>query len=303
MSQSNPSNPSSQAMQSNPSVQSRQGKVWFVTGASRGFGTLIVRAALQRGDRVIATARNPQQVIDAFGDQPKLLAVKLDVTREEDAVEAVRQGVARFGRIDVLVNNAGFGVLGAVEETSVAEAKANFDTNVFGLLAVSRAVLPQMRSQRSGHVINISSLGGYSAYYGWGVYGASKFAVEGLTEAMSQELAPLGIHATVVEPGFFRTDFLNDNSLVSTDAIIADYAETVGQMRVFAKGANHAQPGDPAKLATAMLQLVDSARPPLRLPLGSDAVARIEAKHQAVEAELAAWRELAMSTDHADVVR
>ena len=303
MSQSNPSNPSSQAMQSNPSVQSRQGKVWFVTGASRGFGTLIVRAALQRGDRVIATARNPQQVIDAFGDQPKLLAVKLDVTREEDAVEAVRQGVARFGRIDVLVNNAGFGVLGAVEETSVAEAKANFDTNVFGLLAVSRAVLPQMRSQRSGHVINISSLGGYSAYYGWGVYGASKFAVEGLTEAMSQELAPLGIHATVVEPGFFRTNFLNDNSLVSTDAIIADYAETVGQMRVFAKGANHAQPGDPAKLATAMLQLVDSARPPLRLPLGSDAVARIEAKHQAVEAELAAWRELAMSTDHADVVR
>lgn len=280
-----------------------QGKVWFVTGASRGFGTLIVRAALQRGDRVIATARNPQQVTGIFGDQPNLLAVKVDVTREEDAVEAVRQGVERFGRIDVLVNNAGFGILGAVEETAVAEAKANFDTNVFGLLAVSRAVLPQMRKQRSGHVINISSLGGYSAYYGWGVYGASKFAVEGLTEAMSQELTPLGIHVTVVEPGFFRTDFLNDNSLVSTKTIIDDYAETVGQMRDFAKGANHAQPGDPRKLAGAILRLADSANPPLRLPLGSDAVARIEAKHEAVEAELVAWRELAMSTDHEDVVR
>lgn len=288
----------SQSIQTQP-----QAKVWFVTGASRGFGTLIVRAALQRGDNVIATARNPQQVIDAFGEQPNLLAVKVDVTREEDAVEAVRQGVERFGRIDVLVNNAGYGVLGAVEETSVAEAKANFDTNVFGLLAVSRAVLPQMRKQRSGHVVNISSLGGYSAYHGWGVYGASKFAVEGLTEAMSQELAPLGIKVTVVEPGFFRTDFLNDNSLVSTKAIIDDYAETVGKMRVFAEGANHAQPGDPRKLVVAILGLVDSDNPPLRLPLGSDAVARIEQKHKAVEAELTAWREVAMSTDHDDVVR
>lgn len=284
------------------SIQS-QGKVWFVTGASRGFGALIVRDALQRGDRVIATARNPQQVIDAFGEQPNLLAVKVDVTKEEDAVEAVRQGVARFGRIDVLVNNAGYGILGAVEETSVAEAKANFDTNVFGVLAVTRAVLPQMRGQRSGHVINISSLGGYSAYHGWGVYGASKFAVEGITEAMAQELAPLGIHATVVEPGFFRTDFLNDNSLVSTRAQIDDYADTVGKMRVFAEAANHGQPGDPRKLAGAILRLVDSANPPLRLPLGSDAVARIEHKHKAVEAELAAWRDLAMSTDHADAVR
>ncbi len=288
--------------QSIQSIQS-QGKVWFITGASRGFGTLFVRGALDRGDRVIATARNPQQIIDVFGEQPNLLAVKVDVTREEDAVEAARQGVERFGRIDVLVNNAGYGLLGAVEETSVAEAKANFDTNVFGLLAVTRAVLPQMRRQRSGHVINISSLGGYSAYHGWGVYGASKFAVEGITEAMAQELTPLGIHVTVVEPGFFRTDFLNDNSLVSTRTEIADYADTVGKMRVFAAGANHAQPGDPRKLAGAILRLADSANPPLRLPLGSDAVARIEQKHKLVETELAAWRELALSTDHADVVR
>ncbi|MGO4307208.1 MULTISPECIES: oxidoreductase [unclassified Cupriavidus] len=280
-----------------------QSKVWFITGASRGFGTLFVRNALQRGDRVIATARNPQSLIETFGDQPNLLAVKVDVTNEADAVEAVRQGVERFGRIDILVNNAGYGVLGAVEETSIAEAKANFDTNVFGLLAVSRAVLPQMRKQRSGHVVNISSLGGYSAYHGWGVYGASKFAVEGLTEAMSQELAPLGIHATVVEPGFFRTDFLHDNSLVSTKTEIADYADTVGKMRVFAAGANHQQPGNPEKLAAAILKLVDSDNPPVRLPLGTDAIARIEQKHKFVEGELAAWRDLAVSTDHDDVVR
>ncbi|WP_423199266.1 Short-chain dehydrogenase/reductase SDR [Cupriavidus sp. H19C3] len=281
--------------------QANTSKVWFVTGASRGFGALIVRDALQRGDRVVATARNPRQVIDALGEHPNLLAVKLDVTQEADAVAAVAQAVARFGRIDVLVNNAGFGVLGAVEETSIEEAKRLFDTNVFGLLAVSRAVLPQMRRQRSGHVINISSLGGYSGYFGWGVYGSTKFAVEGITEAMSQELAPLGIHVTVVEPGFFRTDFLNDNSLVSTAARIDDYADTVGKMRALASELNHKQPGDPQKFARAVLTLADAANPPLRLPLGTDAIARIEHKHSFVEGELAAWRTLAVSTDHDDV--
>lgn len=279
---------------------SNTSKVWFVTGASRGFGALIVREALRRGDRVVATARNPQSVLDAHGEQPNLLAVKLDVTREADAWQAVEQAIARFSRIDVLVNNAGYGVLGAVEETSIAEAKAVFDTNVFGLLAVTRAVLPRMREQGSGHVVNISSLGGYSAYAGWGVYGATKFAVEGITEALAQEVGPLGIRATVVEPGFFRTDFLNDNSLVSTAAQIDDYADTVGAMRDFSAGANHKQPGDPRKLVTAMLALVDSATPPLRLPLGSDAVARIEQKHRFVSAELEDWRALAMSTDYAD---
>lgn len=281
-------------------AQSNNAKVWFVTGASRGFGALIVRDALARGDRVIATARNPQQVIDVVGEHPNLLAVKLDVTNEAEAAAAVEQGVARFGRIDVLVNNAGFGVLGAVEETSIAEARRLFETNVFGVLAVSRAVLPQMRRQRSGHVINISSLGGYGAYFGWGVYGSTKFAVEGITEAMSQELTPLGIRVTVVEPGFFRTDFLNDNSLVSTVERIGDYAETVGKMRDVAADLNHKQPGDPRKLSKAILQLADADTPPLRLPLGTDAIARIEQKHAYVERELAQWRELSASTDHAE---
>jgi NAD(P)-dependent dehydrogenase (short-subunit alcohol dehydrogenase family) len=236
-------------------------------------------------------------VIERLGDHPNLLAVKLDVTNEADAVEAARQAVARFSRIDVLVNNAGYGLLGAVEESSDTEVKAVFNTNVFGLLAVTRAVLPQMRAQRSGHLINISSIGGYSAYQGWGVYGATKFAVEGLSEALSRELAPLGVYSTVVEPGFFRTDFLNDDSLVSTKMHIADYAETVGAMRDFAAGANHQQPGDPAKLAQAILTLADSPTPPVRLPLGTDTIARIEEKNRHVEAELKAWHDLAISTD------
>jgi NAD(P)-dependent dehydrogenase (short-subunit alcohol dehydrogenase family) len=175
--------------------------------------------------------------------------------------------------------------------------RRNYETNVFCLLNVSRAVLPVMRRQRSGHVINISSLGGYQAYHGWGVYGSTKFAVEGLSEAMAQELAPLGVHVTVVEPGFFRTDFLDATSLVETAARIDDYQDTVGAVRVFAADANHAQPGDPAKLSQALLKLADAARPPLRLQLGSDAVARAYAKHQQVERELAQWKELALSTD------
>lgn len=274
-------------------------RTWLITGASRGFGTLIAQQALAAGDAVIATARKPEDVEARLGQHPNLLAVRLDVTREEQAHEAVAAGTQRFGRIDVLVNNAGFGVLGAVEETSAAETERLFATNVFGLLNVTRAVLPHMRRRRSGHVINISSLGGYQAYMGWGVYGSTKFAVEGISEALHQELAPLGIDVTVVEPGFFRTDFLDEQSLVRTALELPDYAETVGRMRHFAAEANHAQPGDPDKFAQAILALANSERPPLRLPLGSDAVARIEAKHGLVEQELGAWRELAMSTDFA----
>jgi NAD(P)-dependent dehydrogenase (short-subunit alcohol dehydrogenase family) len=272
-------------------------RTWFITGASRGFGILIAEQALRFGDAVIATARNPQDITDRLGDQPNLLAVRLDVTREDEAHQAVAAGIKRFGRIDVLINNAGFGVLGAVEETSASETERLFATNVFGLLNVTRAVLPHMRAQRSGRVINISSIGGYQAYMGWGVYGSTKFAVEGITEALHQELAPLGIHATVVEPGFFRTDFLDEQSLIKTALVLPDYDETVGKMRVFAEAANHAQPGDPLKFAEAMLALVNAPNPPLRLALGSDTVARIEAKNRLVAQELEQWQVLALSTD------
>ncbi|MBH3404253.1 SDR family NAD(P)-dependent oxidoreductase [Pseudomonas glycinae] len=275
-------------------------RTWLITGASRGFGILIAEQALRAGDAVIATARNPQDITDRLGDHPNLLAVRLNVTREEEAHQAVAAGIKRFGRIDVLVNNAGFGVLGAVEETSASETERLFATNVFGLLNVTRAVLPHMRAQRSGRVINISSIGGYQAYVGWGVYGLTKFAVEGISEALHQELAPLGIHATVVEPGFFRTDFLDEQSLIKTALVLPDYDETVGKMRTFAEAANHAQPGDPQKFAEAMLALVNAPNPPQRLALGSDTVARIEAKNRLVAQELAEWKALALSTDFKD---
>jgi len=282
---------------------SSEKKVWFITGASRGFGLEVARDALQRGDLVVATARKPETIAAALGAHDNLYCVPLDVTDEAQAIAAADAAVARFGRIDVLLNNAGYGLLGAVEEASAQEVECQFATNVFGVLNVTRAVLPHMRRAGKGHVINISSIGGYAAYAGWGVYGATKFAVEGLTEALAMELAPLGIHATVVEPGFFRTDFLDDASLVRTRRELDDYAATVGAMRTFSTSANHQQPGDPNKLARALLVLADSPTPPVRLPLGTDTVARIGEKNRSVEAELQEWLAVAVSTDHDDVAR
>lgn len=275
-------------------------KVWFITGASRGFGLQVTRDALQRGDLVVATARKAESIRNAIGAHDNLYCLPLDVTEEAAAITAADAAVARFGRIDVLLNNAGYGLLGAVEEASAQEVECQFATNVFGVLNVTRAVLPHMRRAGKGHVINISSIGGYAAYAGWGVYGATKFAVEGLTEALAMELAPLGIHATVVEPGFFRTDFLDESSLVRTREELSDYAATVGAMRDFSASANHQQPGDPMKLSRALLVLADSPNPPVRLPLGTDTVARIGEKNRSVEAELQQWLSIAVSTDHDD---
>ena len=272
-------------------------KTWFITGASRGFGALIAKEALDRGDNVVATARNPQTAIDAIGDHPNLLAVTLDVTDEAQAQAAAAAAVKRFGSIDVLVNNAGFGLLGAVEEATAEEIERLYRTNVFGLLGVTRAVLPHMRRQRSGHVINLSSIGGYRSGAGFGVYCSTKFAVEGLSEALAAELAPLGIKVTVVEPGYFRTDFLDASSLSVSPAIIADYAETAGAVREAAKAISHNQPGDPARLAPAIVDLAYAGTPPLRLALGSDTVAAIEDKNAFVADELARWRHVSVSTD------
>lgn len=269
-------------------------KVWFITGASRGLGAQIARAVLVSGDSVVAAVRDPANT--ELAAHPRLQLVALDVRDERAAQAAVRAAVERFGRIDVVVNNAGYGLLAAVEEGSAAEVEGMFATNVFGLLAVTRAVLPQLRAQRSGHIINISSLGGYAAYQGWGLYGATKFAVEGITEALAQEVAALGIHATVVEPGFFRTEFLDGSSLHRSAVVIDDYEGTVGVLRTRATELNKQQPGDPRKLAAALIQLAAAKPPPLRLPLGEDAVARIEGKNAAVAAELERWRALSEST-------
>lgn len=272
-------------------------RTWFITGASRGFGALIAKEALNADDAVVATARNPQSAIDAIGDHPNLLALPLDVTNEAQAREAAAAAVKRFGRIDILVNNAGFGLLGAVEEASAEEVERLYRTNVFGLLGVTRAILPHMRHQRSGHILNLSSVGGYRSGAGFGVYCSTKFAVEGISEALAQELAPLGIKVTIIEPGYFRTDFLDASSLAVSPVRIDDYAETAGATRARAAEVSHNQPGDPAKLAPAIVRLVNEANPPLRMAFGSDTVAAIEAKNAFVADELARWHDLSTSTD------
>ncbi len=277
--------------------------VWFITGASRGFGLEIARDALARGHRVVATARDTTAIYEALPDAGEnLLAVALDVTDEGQAKAAVDAAVQRFGRIDVLINNAGRGLLGAVEEASDAEVRAVYDTNVFGLLTVTRAVTPVLRAQRSGTIVNISSVGGFASSPGWGVYASTKFAVEAITEAMHAELKPLGVHVMVVEPGYFRTDFLDSSSLHTQLTVIDDYTDgPAGAMRVHAGERNHDQPGDPVKAAAAIIDVVDSPKPPLRLLLGKDTIAAVEAKIAHVQAELAQWRSVAESTDFDDV--
>ncbi|WP_058050029.1 oxidoreductase [Janthinobacterium sp. Ant5-2-1] len=272
-------------------------RVWLITGASRGIGALIAEAALADGNAVVATGRNATAIIERLGTSAALLPIALDVTNEEQIRLGVRVALEHFGRIDVLVNNAGFGLLAAVEESGDADVRRMFDTNVFGLLNVTRAVLPIMRAQRSGHVINISSIGGYQAAAGFGVYSSTKFAVEGITEATHTELKPLGIHATIVEPGYFRTDFLDASSLLVAPDEIGDYAATSGAVRKQALSLNHNQPGDPKKLAAAMLRLADAPNPPLRLPMGTDTLAAITAKNAFVAQEMETWRELSASTD------
>ncbi|WP_458098209.1 oxidoreductase [Roseomonas sp. WA12] len=274
-------------------------KTWFITGASRGFGALVTERALAQGDAVVATARNPAVVASRFGNHPNLLPVALDVTDEAQAAASVRAAIDRFGQIDILLNNAGFGLMGAVEEATAAEIEAVYRTNVFGLLNVTRAVLPSMRAARSGRILNISSIGGYRGAAGFGVYSSTKFAVEGLSEALHAELAPLGIHVTVVEPGYFRTDFLDVSSLSVSPARIADYEATAGHVRNVASGLSHNQPGDPARLADVLVTFAEAPDPPVRLPLGSDTVAAIEAKHAADRAILVEWGSVASSTDFA----
>ncbi|GAA3047133.1 oxidoreductase [Pseudonocardia yunnanensis] len=271
--------------------------VWFVTGASKGFGAQIVREALSRGEQAVATARNPQAVHDAFpnaGDA--LLVAPLDVADQAQARTAVDAAVERFGRIDVLVNNAGRGLLGAVEEADDAEVRAIFETNVFGLLAVTRAVLPTMRRQRSGRIFNFSSVGGIAVGEGWGIYGGTKYAVEGLSEAMRRELAPLGVQVTIVEPGVFRTDFLDGSSLHAAKAVLDDYVPTVGSVRNWATTTNHQQMGDPVKAAKVIVDVAEAAEQPMRLQLGADCVARVEERLADIHAELNAWRDVAVST-------
>ncbi|MBC7880240.1 MAG: SDR family NAD(P)-dependent oxidoreductase [Anaerolineae bacterium] len=274
-------------------------KVWFITGASRGFGLEIAKAALAAGDQVVATVRSqPAQLATTLHNHSSLYVVQMDVTHEDQVQEAVEQGIARFGRVDVLVNNAGFGMVTAIEEATDAEVRKQYDTNVFGLLNVTRAVLPYLRQQKSGQIINITSLFGYDAIPGWGLYGSTKFAVEGISKGLAVELAPLGIHVTAVAPGLFSTEFLSTESYVAAETIIADYQQTVEPMRSGADALHGHQPGDPKKLAQVILQLANTEHPPVHLPVGKDAVDFYRNNAAKTAEQIESWRLVSVSTDH-----
>jgi NAD(P)-dependent dehydrogenase (short-subunit alcohol dehydrogenase family) len=273
-------------------------KTWFITGASRGLGADIATAALKAGDRVVATGRQRAAVSDKLGpDSDHLLSLNLDVSDVAQARAAVAAALARFGAIDVLVNNAGYGHLGYFEETTAADIEAQYATNVFGLFNVTRAALPAMRAARKGHIFNLSSTAGFRGIETGSLYCSSKFAVEGFSECLRGEVAPFGIHVTIIEPGPFRTDFLTPESLQFVAHEVPDYGERRDAMRASFEQRNGNQPGDPVKLAEAMVTLANAAAPPLRFTAGAMAVNGLDAKLAAMKAELDAWRELGLATD------
>jgi NAD(P)-dependent dehydrogenase (short-subunit alcohol dehydrogenase family) len=278
----------------------RDKSVWFVTGAGRGMGVDIVKAALAAGHSVVASGRSTASVARALGKEDDLLVVKLDVTRLEDARAAVRAAVERFGRIDVLVNNAGNFYAGFFEELSSEDFRAQIETNLFGPVNVTRAVLPVMRAQRRGVIVTISSTGGISGQAFVSAYSAAKFGVEGWMESLAPEVAPFGIRTMLVEPGFFRTELLTDESTKWPDATIGDYAETTRQTVTAWKKMNGLQGGDPAKLAGALIALVGSDEPPLRWPAGADAIETFEKKAKELLSQASAHRTLSSSLAHED---
>ena len=272
---------------------------WFVTGAGRGMGIDIARAALTAGHRVVATGRNTEAVANALGKSDSLYIVRLDLTHPSEAEAATRAAVERFGRIDVLVNNAANFYAGYFEETSDEQVRAQFDTNVFGPMNVTRAVLPVMRKQRSGHIITMSSLAGMTGLEFVAAYASSKFAVEGWMESLRFDVEPYGIRTTIVEPGFFRTELLvEDASTIWPALSIDDYAERTAAAIPNWRLMNGTQAGDPAKLGAALVQLVDTDEPPLRWVAGADAVDAIEQKAYDVLAQIEAHRELSCSLAH-----
>jgi NAD(P)-dependent dehydrogenase (short-subunit alcohol dehydrogenase family) len=272
-------------------------RTWFITGSSTGFGRLLAEEVLTAGGNVVSTARNVDKIADLERSFPdRALALPLDVTKQEQVDTAVAKAVERFGGIDVLVNNAGYGVTGAIEEVSDAELEPMYATNVFGLLRVTRAVLPHLRRQHSGHILNLSSIGGLTASPGWGLYQSTKFAVEGLSEALAQEVAPLGIRVTIIEPGPFRTDFLG-RSGVEAQKRIEDYGATAENARRYRSDQHGKQPGDPRKAVQAMMKVVDSPNPPLRLLLGAGALERVRQKLEVWQKEMSAWEKVTVGAD------
>jgi NAD(P)-dependent dehydrogenase (short-subunit alcohol dehydrogenase family) len=271
-------------------------QVWLVTGSSRGLGRALAEAVLAAGHPLVATARNPAQLsglVERYGDQMR--AVALDVTDAQAAGAAVQAAVDAFGRLDVLVNNAGYGDVASIEDTSLADFRAQIEANLFGVIHVTKAAIPLMREHRSGHIIQIASIGGRIGPPGGGAYAAAKWGVEGFSEVLATELGPLGIKVTIIEPGGMRTDFAGASTTIRESR--PEYDATVGAMNRYQREYDGAQPGDPVKAAAVILHIASLAEPPLRLLLGSDAVHLAEQNDRARMEADRKWRELSLSTD------
>jgi NAD(P)-dependent dehydrogenase (short-subunit alcohol dehydrogenase family) len=276
-------------------MENKVKKVWFITGASAGFGKSFAEYAIQQGYHVVVTARrlDKLEAIKAIAPD-QVEAIKMDVNNSAEIADAVKAAVSRFGQIDVLINNAGYGIVGAVEETPENELRAQMETNFFGAVGVTQALLPIFRAQKSGAIVNISSLGGQLSFAGFGAYSASKFALEGLSEALAAELAPFGIKVLIVEPGNFRTELAG--SAMKYMPEITAYKDTVGQTRNFAKGMNGAQDGDPLKAAVVIDKALAATHTPLRLQLGEDSVNAIRQHSENLLKDLTVWEPLAVDT-------
>jgi NAD(P)-dependent dehydrogenase (short-subunit alcohol dehydrogenase family) len=276
-------------------------KTWFITGAGRGMGVDFAKAAQAAGHNVVATGRNPDAVAEGLGESDDLLVVKLDVTSPHDAEAAVKAAVDRFGGIDVLVNNAASFYAGYFEELTPEQMERQLAVSLIGPMNVTRAVLPVMRKQRSGHVVTISSSAAFAGFEYSSAYAASKFAVDGWMESLAPEIAPFGIHTTVVNPGFFRTELLTKESTSYAEPSIEEYAERSAAQREFWEGMNGQQAGDPAKLAQALLTITELEQPPFRFIAGADAIALAEQKLAERQQQIDAFRELSTSLAHDDV--
>jgi NAD(P)-dependent dehydrogenase (short-subunit alcohol dehydrogenase family) len=270
-------------------------RVWFITGTSSGFGRALAEAVLEHGDRLVATARDTAAMSDLARTYPERVRVlELDVTDREQVYTVVEEAASAFGRLDIIVNNAGYGLRGALEEASEEELRHQFEVNVFGVLSVTCAALPHLRRQRSGHIVQISSVGGVVSTVGGGVYAGTKFAIEGISEALAKEVAHLGIRVTIVEPGPFRTDFSGRS--MHRARPIEDYAESVGRAHERFLAMDGSQPNDPVRGAWAIIQAVEAKEPPLRLPLGPEACQMIRTKLEEQRRELDAWEPLGTAT-------
>ena len=281
-------------MADSPASSSR---VWFITGTSTGFGRLLAQELLRRGNRVIATARDIAKVEDLVHQYPATArALTLDVTNPAQIESVAQQAIAAFGHVDILVNNAGYGLNGAIEEVSEEEFEPMFQTNIYGLIRTTRAFLPHFRQRRTGHIFNLSSVSGLIGGAGWGFYNATKFAVEGFSEALAGEMKPLGVHVTVIEPGPFRTDFLGRSGKLAAKEF-PEYKDTAGKARDYLKTQAGKQPGDPQKAVEAIIAVADSPAPPLHLILGKIALIRFRDKLALWQKEIAAWEPVTVGSD------